>query len=466
MPADIYRIGGGADATILNPIVMVALLIVMAFILVLPRKYIFLPILFTAILAPFGQQVVFMGWHWFIPRILITCGLIRMTSAKMFSRAEIVPGGFNNIDKIFVIWASVRAIATVLLFLEPQAVVNQAAFLIDDVGGYLLFRYLIRDEEDLVRGLKVFAVVVGILAVTMTIEQINQQSVFRYLGADFVSIERGGEIRAQGPFEGPIPAGAFGATLFCLFVWLWRSGKANLLGMVGTIGSLLIVYTSKSSTPLLGVVAGIVAILVWPLRNNMRLIRWGMIVALLCLQLVMVQPVWFVINHVSLVGGNSSYHRAMLVDQFIRHFSDWWLLGSRSTASWGFDMWDQANQFVKEGESGGLATFVLFLMLISRSFGRLGSARRISEGDSQNEWLCWMLGGALLSHIVCFFGNSFSDQSIHGWIFLLVIISVATTPILDGPDEEGDSVSDEIAEEQPWAQVSPSTVSVARQSLA
>src|SRR5208283_193587 len=146
--------------------------------------------------------------------------------------------------------------------------------------------------------------------------------------------------------------------------------------------------------------------------------------------LVMKAPVWFVISHIDIVGGNSSYQRAFLIDQFIRHFGDWWLLGTFQSDSWGFDMWDHTNQFVAEGESGGLATLICFIAMISVSFGMLGKARKAVEGDNEKEWMVWILGAALFAHVVGYFGISYFDQTRVAWFALLAMISAATAPIL------------------------------------
>jgi hypothetical protein len=148
------------------------------------------------------------------------------------------------------------------------------------------------------------------------------------------------------------------------------------------------------------------------------------------LSLVMKAPVWFVISHVDIVGGNSSYQRAFLIDQFIRHFGDWWLLGSYSSESWGFDMWDHTNQFVAEGEAGGLVSLVCFIAMISVSFGMIGKARKAVGGDKEKEWMLWILGAALFAHIVGYFGISYFDQTRVAWFALLAMISAAAGPML------------------------------------
>jgi len=141
-------------------------------------------------------------------------------------------------------------------------------------------------------------------------------------------------------------------------------------------------------------------------------------------------PVWFAINHIDLVAGNSGYHRAMLIDQFVRHFSDWWLLGTASSPTWGEDMWDTANGYVQEGIVGGLFALVFFIAVISRSFATLGNARKAVEEDSQKQWTIWFLGAALFAHVVAYFGISYFDHTQVAWFALLAMISAASFPIL------------------------------------
>jgi hypothetical protein len=199
------------------------------------------------------------------------------------------------------------------------------------------------------------------------------------------------------------------------------------------------VIASHSSTPMLAYGAGLFAISLWPLRRNMRLIRWGSVLALVALNLVMKAPVWFLIQRMDVVGGSSGYHRASLVDGFIRHFSDWWLFGTTENARWGYNMWDLCNQFVAEGQVGGLVTFVAFIAMICICFSRIGAARKAVAlefdnhgkpvgGDLQKEWFFWLLGATLFSHVVAFFGISYFDQTRFSWLALLVIITTATAP--------------------------------------
>jgi len=133
---------------------------------------------------------------------------------------------------------------------------------------------------------------------------------------------------------------------------------------------------------------------------------------------------------VDLVPGNSGYHRAELLDCFIRHFGDWWLVGTNKAVTWGYEMDDLCEQWVAEGETGGLAAMVCFIVLISKGFGRIGKTRRRLSYDRKQEWLLWWIGVSLFSHCVGFFGISYFDQTRFLWFALFGIISAVTIPSL------------------------------------
>jgi hypothetical protein len=324
-----------------------------------------------------------------------------------------------------------------LLYKESAAVVNQVGFLWDAFGGYFLLRYWIQDEEDVNRAIKAFAAAGTIVAVCMIGEKIFDRNVFGYLGAVSILPEiRDGAIRAQGPFGHSILAGVYGATMFPLFFWLWKSGKSRIFGLVSMVAAAIMSFIAASSTPIMTFGAAIVGICFWPLRKKMRTIRWGIAIGLIALHLTMKAPVWFLITHIDIIGASSGYHRANLIDQLVEHVSDWWLLGAKDNADWGWDMFDLSNQFVAEAVSGGLATLVFFIALISRGYGRLGDARKAVDGDSQKEWLLWLLGASLFAHCVGFFGVSYWDQMQTAWFALFAMICAASAALVAQPANE------------------------------
>jgi hypothetical protein len=431
VPNKHFQFGGGLQETLLHPIVLVAMVVSVILILFLPRKYVIVPVLFTSLVVPMAQQMVVGGLHLFVMRIIILFGCVRMLISKMSSPDELLAGGFNAVDKWFILWAVFRTLTTLILYASMPAVIGESGFLWDVFGGYFLLRFLIRDYADITRAAKVLALIAVVVAAGMLNEKIHFQNIFGFLGGvPIVPTIRMGTIRAQGPFMHAILAGTFGGTVAPLFFWLWKVAKSKFLAVVGFISSTIIVVTAASSTALMALGGGIFAICFWPFRKKMRQVRWGIVILLIALHLVMKAPVWFVISHIDIVGGNSSYQRAFLIDQFIRHFGDWWLLGTFQSDSWGFDMWDHTNQFVAEGETGGLATLICFIALISVSFGMIGKARKAIEGDKEKEWMLWILGAALFAHIVGYFGISYFDQTRVAWFALLAMISAAAAPML------------------------------------
>jgi hypothetical protein len=429
-PAQSHFFGGGGTSTTLNPIVLVAMLIAIVLILALPRKYVIIPVLLITFLVPIGQSVYAIGVHWLVLRIIILVGVGRFVAMKLTAKKSPFAGGFSNIDKAFLICTIAQAIATPLQYMDSQAFVNQLGVLIDFLGGYFLLRALIQDESDAYRTLKWFAVLCVILGACMVREQVSLQNIFGEIGLGRTVPEiREGKIRSQAVFQHSLTAGTFGATLLPLFFLLWKNGKAKLMAAAGMFGCTIMTICSNSSTPLLAYVAGILGMLLWPIRKKMKAVRWGIVIGLAALQMVMKAPFWFIIAHIDLTGGSSGYHRAELVDQFIWHFRDWWLIGTKDAGTWAYDLWDQQNQYVGVGEGGGLVALVFFIAMISRTYARIGVARRVVQG-LKKEWLLWFLGAGLFANLVAFFGVNYFDQVKMVWFALLAMISAITASIM------------------------------------
>ena len=115
----------------------------------------------------------------------------------------------------------------------------------------------------------------------------------------------------------------------------------------------------------------------------------------------------------------------MLVDNCIRHFSDWWLLGYKYYDVWGWDMWDLCNQFVVVALTGGLVTLIFYVAIFKRGFGAIGTARKQVNGDRSREWLLWCLGVDLFANVVSHFGINYMAQLMMSVFPLLACISVA-----------------------------------------
>ena len=415
-------LGHGASATILHPVVLVAMLVAITLILWRPRKFAIASLMLSIFLIPRWQVIVVEGTHFYIRLIIILAGFILVIRSRFA-----IAGGLNTIDKVFMVWVLFRAFA-VTVTNWPIGFLEQIYFCLQAYCGYFLLRYLIRNEEDIRRAAKALAIAAAILGVCMVFERITRNNVFAaVLGGMPTNLDtRNGTIRAQGPFGHPILAGCFGATVLPLFVWLW-SVKNRTLAVVGIAGSTMMVLTSNSSTPVLAYVAGILGLFLWPLRRHMRFVRWGIVAVIVGLSIVMKSPVWWLIAHINVIGGSGGYDRAFLIDSCVRHFKDWWLIGTNQNGNWGYDMWDLSDQFVAEAENGGLFTLVCFIALISLSFRRLGMMRKRAE--PRMRWLLWCLGSVMLAHIFAYFGVAYFDQSEIWWFAFLAMVCAATVPL-------------------------------------
>jgi hypothetical protein len=433
MQSDIYHpdqghyFGGGGTESFIHPVVFCGMVVVIVLTLCLPRKYAVGPVLLATFLFPLSQQIYALGVHWLVSRLIVLAGLARFAAGK---KGGLFSGGYNSVDRALV-WSTIcQSVAFVLLYRDSQALINQFGFLIDNLGAYVLMRALILDDAGVYRALKWMAFIALIMAYTMIREQQTLHNVFGEIGGAMEPLVREGKIRAQGAFSHSLTAGTFAATLVPMFLLLWR-GKSKAMAVVGLIGCSLMTICSNSSTPLLAYTAGIFGLCFWPIRTRMRNVRRGLVIGLVSLHLVMKAPVWFLLARIDLTGGSSGYHRAELVDQCIRHFWDWFLIGTKDAGTWGYDLWDSQNQYVQVAESGGLAALVFMIVMIKRSYANLGNARKLIASKRQ-QWPLWLLGSAMFAHLTGFFGINYFDQARVNWFFLIAAIVAFTNPILQG----------------------------------
>lgn len=443
MEPEHWRFGGGAAETTLTPAVALGMLVVIALIFILPRNKVVTPFLLGCFTIPLQQVVVLGGLHFPVLRILIIAGLIRRAIPRGASPAAKFPGGLNGVDRMVILWAVSLQTILSLQWMEMQPFIHNLGDFLDIFGGYLVVRFFIPDGETVRRTVKTLAAICIIQGVCMLNEQIFHVNVFGYIGGLGPGLTiRDGRIRSEGVL-GCISAGAFAGALIPLFLWLWTERKCRKLAYAGLAGATAMVFTSNSSTSLLALAATVLAILLWPLRKRMRLVRLGLALTLLALHLVMKAPVWALIARVDVTGSSSGYHRYELVDNCIRHFSDWWLLGDKHYDQWGFMMFDLCNQFVVQAVCGGLLALVAYIAIFTRSFGAIGKAKKKVEGDRGREWFLWCLGSTLFSIVVAHFGINYPAMMEIGLFTLWTAISVATfeasQPVAEEAEIPGDS---------------------------
>ena len=402
----------------------VGMLVAIVLILVLPRKKAITPFLLAFFSIPLGQVLVLGGVHFLMHQILILTVMVRMAAFHGSASERRFAGGFNALDRVVVLWALSGVIIFSLQWMEVQALVKSMGDLVEDLGGYLAMRFLIPDREAVRRAAKALAAICVIQGACMVSEQFTHQNVFASLGAYSPEI-REGHIRSQGALGG-LYAGPLAGFLIPLFIWLWTGGKSRTAAFAGLAGATAIVFASHASTSWTTYGSSLLALGFWPLRQRMRLVRWGLVTTLVGLHLVMNGPVWSLIEKIDVTGGSSSFHRYMLVDNCIRHFGDWWLLGCKNYGDWGFVMFDVCNQFVLAALRGGLVTLIIYIAIYKRSFGAIGKARKRVAGNCGQEWFLWCLGSALFATVVSSFGINYMTYLMMALFSLLAGISVAT----------------------------------------
>jgi hypothetical protein len=456
MIPDSYRYGGGATDSTIHPFVAVLCFLAIICILTLPRRHASLPLLWMTFLVSVGQQFYIAGIHMFALRLVIGVGVVR----ALLSPDK--PRRMTGVDTAFLICAVAQAIGPILLFGEGQTVVYEIGYFWDWVGGYWLCRWLIQDEEDILRVIKYTGILIIPIAVGMAIEQWKLFNIFSIFGElPVIPSIREGKVRAQGVFEHSLTAGFVAAVIVPWFMILWKSGRSRLIAVIGLIAATGMMLASNSSTTYSAYGAVFVGLLVWWQRYRMRRVRQVIVGALVCLQCVMKAPIWFLLARVDITGGSSGYHRATLVDSCIRHFTEWFLIGTNNNVGWGLDMFDVQDQYVNVAYAGGLVGLVCFIMVISRSFGQIGRAVQRAGADRKKTWLLWLLGCALFANVVGFFGVNYFDQSRVAWFLLLAMISASTVnraglPGHEDPKRERDEEG--ISETGWYGQEAPVTV--------
>ena len=104
----------------------------------------------------------------------------------------------------------------------------------------------------------------------------------------------------------------------------------------------------------------------------MRIVRWLILGALVSLHMVMNAPVWHLISRFDLAGGSTGWHRFNIINQFILHADEWWLLGVKNVEVWGINKGDITNQYFLEAARGGIWTMALLVALIVMAFASVG----------------------------------------------------------------------------------------------
>lgn len=403
--------------TTVHPVGLIALIVLGVVLLGIRRQYAVLPILIVACFIPSAQRIVVLGIDFDFIRIMVLFGLIRV-----LSHGETEGFRWVSMDTLVVAWALVGTLFPILRT-GGDVLVNRLGMCFDVLGMYFLFRVLVKDSTDFRTAIGWLMLLSLPVAAFMLVERSTGRNVFSVLGGvPELTVVRDGRLRCQGAFAHPILAGAFWAAALPLAVSQWWGPDRNkTLVVLSFFAMLFIIVASASSTPIFGVLTAVIGAALFRARRYVRMLRWALLFLIVGLHMIMKAPVWHLISRVSAVGGDSGWHRFSLVDGFITHWDEWWLIGSSiGSAHWGHFTFDVTNYYIVQGLHGGILQLALWIAIIALGFAYVGRLLATFDRVSRAEViLSWSMGVSLLVHAVNHFGVSYFGQIWLGWYLII-----------------------------------------------
>lgn len=407
----------------------------------LPRRWAPLPLLIAAACVPRSQLIHIGAANLSLIRQLIFVGFLRA-----IVKGERIVGGFNLLDRLMVLLAVWMICSGVFhgLGLAMWRFGDAYTYL----GCYFLFRIFLREPDDILRVVKMVCIVLLPIAVGMILEKMTGKNFIASLFGEAVEARlRDGHYRASGPYANAILAGTVGAIWLPLMLHMWRRERKVALAGLAAVSAMI--FASGASGPILTAFAGLGAMAFWRFRRRLRALCWLAPVLIIALDLVMKDPVYFLIARVNIIGGSTGWYRAILIQGAIEHLNEWWLAGTDATSHWVPEgtsgvvgQADLANQYIGMGVAGGLLLVFIFVGVLIAAFAAVGKALQRSQDAPLNEQLfIWALGATLFAHAVTFWSVAYFEPSTILFFYLALAATGAlhsTTPVSApvGPSNE------------------------------
>ena len=402
---------------ITTPTILITIALVIL-IFVLPRRYLLAPFVVAACFVPAEQHAYVFGLHFYVVRILVVAGIVRIF---MWSEARRIP--WNRFDKLLLAWAVYESCAYVLLHGDFQAVIFRSGQLLEILGMYWIARQNLRTWDDLRTVVKLFALSALIIVPFVAVEWSTGNNPFVVLGRVGTPI-REGAYRCQASFPHAIIGGAFWACLAPFFIGVAVKSHGKTLCWAAVAAVVFLVMASHSSTPVGGLLVALFFMAIYRYRQYGRYMTIGFFGTLMALHVVMKSPVWSLLARVTIISGSTGYHRYILIDGAVRHFWEWALLGTLSTANWGYYLFDVTNEYILEGVRGGFPTLVLFVALLVIAI-RTTARFSLKNIPDDQKWLSWGICTSVLTHCVMFLGVGYFGQ-----ILMLLYLTFAMAGLI------------------------------------
>ena len=395
--------GAWVGNTTLHPLGISLLIVCLIYMFAARRQNAFMPFfVLTCFVSP-AQRIVIAGADFNFFRLYLFALCLRL-----FIRNE---NSFFKLNKFDVIYIAYATIYSLIYMYSSSSLGDPLGTYLDLLMLYFAIRCLVRRTEDVERLFKLLALLSIPVCILFIIESSSGRNHFSIFGGvpEFTKL-REGRLRCQGPFPHPIIAGCFWAVLFPIFIALYMRSK-NLIYMLACVACIAIVVTSSSSTPLLALVSAPIFLFLFGIRQHVKKLFFLGLVGALILHLSMNAPVWHLLSRVGAVGGSTSHFRFMLIDSFISHSNEWFLLGTNYTGHWFFGAQDLTNHFILVGVRSGILGLALFIVLIWCFYKNIYGATRVAHVSQK--FFIWSIGASLSVACVSFLGVSYFGQPVY-----------------------------------------------------
>jgi len=417
-----------ANQTQIAPLGLAILFILMVLLLFKNKDYIFISFVILSCFVSSAQRIVIADIDFTFIRIFIV-----FTYLRIVLRNEWVLESLHKVDILVLLYGFISIFSFTLLHSSISALINSLGDAFDTIGAFFIFRNYLRDYKDITYIIKLFAISSLIIFPFFFFESITGFNIFSYFGGvPVVSAIREGKVRCQGAFPHPIIAGSFWAVLVPLIWSFWNTKIiSNKIVFFSIVSSILIILFSASSTPLMSVFAGFLFLGLYQFRKSYKEIKILLISSLVILQLIMDNPIWYLLMKIDIVGGSTGFFRFLLIDKFVENWREWFFLGIVDTYHWGegynlpsIGLSDLTNKFVAEGATGGIFRLLLFLIIFFTSY-RIIEKKKDDNDFSHNKMLLWGILASLFIHFMNFWGVTYFGQMTYiFWMGIAICINI------------------------------------------
>lgn len=397
--------------TTLHQLGLASLIVIVVAILVLRREDAVLPLLIMAVFVPSAQRIVFGGMDFTLLRITVLAGL-----ARIVLRREAIHFQITALDKALMLWGGAAVITYTLQQRSIMGLANRVGYMIDTLGVYFFIRCVVRGPEDVVRVFRRLVLIAVPVLVLFVVERTTGRNFFSVLGGvPEITRIREGRLRVQGAFAHPILAGSFWAAVMPVVVYRWwipEERRVPIVLATGMLGALI--WLSASSTPVLGALVGVLMLPAIRYRHAIKWVPLAAVTMYIGLDMAMNAPVWHLVSRIDVSGGSTGWHRFFLIDQTIRNFREWAIVGTPSITHWGVWADDVTNQYVLEAIRGGLPTLVAYIgvIVVAVTTAKKVTDQYVEVGDDSTARLAWALGAMVVVHAVNFIAVSYFGEII------------------------------------------------------